>query len=98
MNAYRALRFSYLVGSSAALFVVLSASHARCDVRLPAIFSDHMVLQGDAAVPVWGWAEPGEEISVDFAGQSKSTKAAADGKWKVRLDELKASDRPQTLT
>jgi len=79
-------------------FVSLSISPnvACADVRLPAIFSDHMVLQRDVSVPVWGWADPGEGVSVSIAGQSKSTVAGADGKWMVKLAELKLG-QPATL-
>lgn len=55
---------------------------------MPALFSDHMVLQRDMPVPVWGWADAGEAVTVTIAGQSKSTKAGPDGKWSVRLDKL----------
>ena len=49
-----------------ALFALCPALNA--DVRLPAIFSDHMVLQRESAVPVWGWADPGEKVTVSFSG------------------------------
>jgi len=71
---------------------------ARADVSLPAIFSDHMVLQRDARVPVWGTAAPGEKITVEFAGQSVGTTAATDGKWQVALTNLSAGSSPQVLT
>ena len=61
------------------------------DLKLPALFSDHMVLQRDKAVAVWGWADADEEITVEFAGQKKSAKADASGKWSLRLDPLTAS-------
>ena len=48
-------------------------------------------------MPVWGWAEPGEQIAVEFAGQKKSTVADADGKWLVQLDPLPASAEPRKL-
>jgi sialate O-acetylesterase len=67
------------------------------ELELPAIFSEHMVLQQDAPVPVWGWAPPGSEVSVTIAGQTKSAKADANGKWTVKLDPLKAGE-PTTLT
>ena len=73
------------------------ASSARADVKLPGIFSDHMVLQQNVSVPVWGWAEPGEKVTVTIAGQSRSTKADATGNWKLKLAKLSA-DSPQTLT
>ena len=67
------------------------APRAAADVTLPAIFSDHMVLQADATVPVWGWAEPGQEVEVAFAGQKKTAKADEAGKWVVTLEALKAN-------
>ncbi len=61
---------------------------AKADVKLPALFSDHMVLQRDMLVPVWGWADAGESVTVTIAGQSKSTKADASGQWSIKLDKL----------
>ena len=59
-----------------ALQLTLAAGLASCtvplalaDVTLPAIFSDHMVLQRDQKVPVWGFADDGEKVTVSFAGQ-----------------------------
>jgi sialate O-acetylesterase len=75
---------------TALLLAPLAALHA-ADLRLPSIFSDHMVLQSGKAVRVWGWADPGEQIVVDFAGQRQITTANADGKWTVKLDPLEAS-------
>lgn len=76
---------------------LLSVVAGRADVSLPAIFSDHMVLQRDVRVPVWGTAAPGEKIVVEFSGQSVSATAGADGKWQVGLSGLK-SGVPQTMT
>lgn len=73
------------------------AAPARADVRLPRVISDHMVLQRDAAVPIWGWADPGEGVTVTVAGQTRATKADADGTWRVKLDRL-AAGGPHTLT
>jgi sialate O-acetylesterase len=76
-------------------FAVSLSAHAA--VRLPAIFSDRLVLQQDTAVPVWGWADPGEEVTVSVAEASGKTKADAAGKWMVKLSGLKAGG-PHTLT
>jgi sialate O-acetylesterase len=84
--------------ASILLAAALLSSTAHADVKLPAVISDHMVLQADTPVTVWGWADAGEMVKVTFAGQLKSTNANADGKWSVRLDELKASNKAQTLT
>ena len=77
--------------------LLLPAALLRADVRLPAVFSDHLVLQRDATVPVWGWAEAGERVTVTFGGQTQTATAAADGSWKVSLSGLKAG-APSTLT
>jgi sialate O-acetylesterase len=79
------------------LALLLSSSSAFAAVKLPSIFTDHMVLQRDKAVPVWGKATPGEEITVEFAGQKKTTKADAGGKWMVKLDPMPANAEPQVL-
>ncbi|MBM4086246.1 MAG: hypothetical protein FJ272_15795 [Planctomycetes bacterium] len=76
--------------------LVLTPS-VRADVTLPAVFTDHMVLQAGAPAPVWGWGEPGEQVTVEFAGQKKTAKAGADGKWMVKLDPMPASAEPRDL-
>ena len=73
----------------ALLCVAPAYAAPRADLKLHALFSDHMVLQADLAAPVWGTAEPGDEVTVAIAGQKKSAKAAADGRWIVKLDPLK---------
>ncbi|MGA2617093.1 MAG: sialate O-acetylesterase [Thermoguttaceae bacterium] len=55
------------------------------------IFSDHMVLQRDRLVPVWGWAAPGESVTVAFAGQTRHATADAKGRWRITLDSLPAN-------
>jgi len=70
--------------------LLLTTSLATAEVKLPALFSDHMVLQADRADAVWGWASPGEKVSVSLAGQTKTATAGADGKWQLRLDPLPA--------
>jgi sialate O-acetylesterase len=59
-------------------------------LKMPAIFADHMVLQREMKVPVWGWAAPGERITVKIAGQEVSATAGANGKWVLRLEPMKA--------
>src|SRR3954447_13386305 len=57
-------------------------------VKLPSVISDHMVLQQGMPVRIWGSADPGETVRVDFQGQSVSAKAAANGKWEAWLKPL----------
>jgi sialate O-acetylesterase len=79
-------------GLAAAILALLGAYApiARADVKLPAIFNSHMVLQRDQKDRVWGWAEPGEDVTVKIGGQSHATKAGADGSWHVMLDPMPA--------
>jgi len=69
----------------------------QADVRLPALFTDHMVLQRDVTNKVWGWAEAGETVRVAVAARKAETKAGKDGSWSVTLDPLPAGG-PHTLT
>ena len=63
----------------------------RAEVSLPSLFSDHLVLQRDAVVPVWGRAAPQEEVVVAMLGQQKTIRANASGDWQVQLDPMPAS-------
>jgi len=86
-------------GWALAVLLGSNGSTARADVKLPAIFGDHMVLQRDQKDRVWGWADPGEEVTVTVTphDQSKTAKAGADGRWQVTLDPL-ATGGPYTVT
>ena len=70
---------------------------ARADVKPNALFSDHVVLQREKPVPMWGSADEGEKVTVEFGGQKVST-VAKDGVWKVELKPLKANAVGQKLT
>ena len=72
--------------------VCVLAVAARGDVQVSRAFGNHMVLQRDMPVPVWGTAAPGEKVTVEFGGQEKSTTADKDGKWKVELDALSVGE------
>jgi sialate O-acetylesterase len=76
-------RFPILV---AAAMVLVTVSFVRADVRLPKIIGDHMVLQQEKKVNVWGWAEAGEKVMVKLAESSAETNADQQGKWKIALD------------
>ncbi|MGE4549794.1 MAG: sialate O-acetylesterase, partial [Opitutales bacterium] len=80
------------------LFLLAFAINLSAEVKLPPVIGSGMVLQRDLPVPIWGWAEAGEKVTVSFAGQTKTTKAGDDGKWMVKLAPLKASDDNASLT
>ncbi|MFC7336562.1 sialate O-acetylesterase [Haloferula chungangensis] len=66
-------------------------------IKLPHLFSDGAVLQRDRSVPVWGWAQPGKKVTVEFAGQKKATKANDYGAWNLKLDAMPASAKGRVL-
>jgi len=72
-------------------FLLLSTPFAvKADVTLPRIFSDFMVLQRRQPVPVWGWATPGEQVTVIFSGQAHTATTDAQGQWQVVLRPMEA--------
>ena len=73
------------------------ACQAFAGVTMPAVFSDHMVLQRDRAVRVWGWAAPGEEVRVFIDDQRWVTNAGPEGDWSVKLS-AHAAGGPFELT
>jgi len=81
----------------ATLALLSMTSSLLAEVKLASPFTSHMVLQREMKVPVWGTAAPGEKVTVEFAGQKKSIVAAADGKWRVTLNAMKASLEGRTL-
>lgn len=85
-----------IVGLPVLLF--FAGMTAMADMKPADIFSDHMVLQRDTDVPVWGKASPGEEVMVEFSGQKKTAKTDEKGNWKLTLAPLKATQAPAELT
>lgn len=86
------------VSALAAILLSALAGVAGADVRLPKIFGNHMVLQRDMAIPVWGWADAGEKVTVQLGtGPAVSTTANDRGQWKVSLAPVPAGG-PLQLT
>jgi sialate O-acetylesterase len=71
---------------------------AATGLRLPSIVGDHMVLQGEARTPIWGWADPGQSVTVKAGAINGSAVADASGKWLVNLQGLKTSSDPIEIT
>jgi sialate O-acetylesterase len=80
------------------LLLALACSISAYAVRLPAVINSHMVLQRDMQVPIWGWGDAGEKVTVTFAGQKKETTVGKNGEWMVKLNKLKANASPSMLT
>ena len=67
---------------------LLGAPADRLELASP--FAEHMVLQRQQSVPIWGWGEPGNTVTVSVAGQKASTPVGGDGRWRCDLPPLKA--------
>jgi sialate O-acetylesterase len=83
-----------------ALSFVAATPCARADaLRLHAIFDSDMVLQRGKPIVIWGWAKPGEKVSVQLGqDQAEAEAAAGKGRWEVTFAAREASAEPQTLT
>lgn len=84
-----------LVAAGALLFG--PAEWADAEVRLPNVIGSNMVLQRDAPLPFWGWADPDEKVTVSLGENRASATAGADGRWMVKLAPMK-SGGPHTVT
>lgn len=78
------------------LFLSITAAHA--DVRCTNLFGDHMVLQRDMPLPVWGLAGTDEKVTVKIGDNQGTATADAQGKWTVKLPAMKANATPQELS
>lgn len=85
------------IRAAASVAIAALCATAQADVRLPAIFGDHMVLQRDAAVPVWGWADPGETVTIKADSATATATTDANGKWSAKLNALATRAEPITL-
>lgn len=72
----------------AILLSSLLISQVDADVSVANIFGDNMVIQRDSAVPIWGWSDAGDDVTVVAKGQSATTVADVDGRWSVELQPI----------
>ncbi|MFI5151997.1 MAG: sialate O-acetylesterase [Chitinophagales bacterium] len=86
-----------MIKHSLTVISLLSFLFLSANPRLPKIFGDNMVLQRNRPIPVWGWADPGEKISISLNHQNKSVTADKKGYWKINLDAEPAGGPYQLL-
>ncbi len=78
------------------IFLVITVA-ASAEVKLPGIFTSHMVLQRDKPIAIWGWAEADEQVKVSLGSESTEVKATAAGAWRVQFKARPASATPIKL-
>jgi len=80
------------------LSALFSTASLQADIKLPAIFSDHMVLAKQGKVPIWGKADSGEEVTITLGPYSGKATTGSDGRWRVELDLRNAGTGPFEMT
>lgn len=88
----------FLIKRGLLILLFFSTLSLNAQLKLPAIFSNNMVLQRDKPIRIWGKTMAGKEVSVSFSTQKKITTADATGNWTLTLDPLSLSSTPQELT
>ena len=78
--------------------LILAGPLLQAEVKVPSLFSEHMVLQQDAPLPVWGTADAGEKVTVTIGKDTATATAGSDGKWRATLSPLTASSTPAMMT
>ena len=91
MNGWRTVRIGFLVVAA-----MLLSAPVLAEIKLPSIIGDHMVLQRDRAVPVWGWDDAGAEVTVTMGQATATATADSDGRWVVELPAM-AAGGPHTM-
>ncbi len=86
------------VGCLAITLTEFTLGPLRGDVKMPSIFGDHMILQQDAPLPVWGVADAGEKVTVTVGKDTAVAAAGTDGKWRVSLSPLAETSTPVVMT
>ncbi len=86
-----------LIGSIVISILVAVSSDANAALWMPQVFGDHMVLQQNQRIPVWGTASPGEQVRVSLGSKVERTRAGDDGRWLVQLRAI-AAGGPYTMT
>ena len=89
--------FAMLLSLLAWVLLILPATSAKGEIAVARIFSDHMILQRDLPVPIWGKATAGAMVTVQFDDQSVHAKSEADGRWRIALRPMKASEDGREL-
>ncbi len=69
----------------------------RADLELPQVFAEHMVLQAESRLPIWGTNSPGEQVTVWLGDEKKTAVANSSGNWQVAFPPRKATTCPTTL-
>ena len=91
------MRFPFFLLLILATSALATEAATNSELTPSSVFSDHMILQRDMEVPVWGKATPGEKVTATFAGKSASAVTGADGAWRLKIGPFAVNDKPGTM-
>lgn len=95
-SSFSAFQYRYIRAFVFAVLIIASIG-SKAEVTLPKVLGNNMVLQSGKPIPIWGFAAPGEHVSVDFANQTKTASTDSSGHWMVVFDAMKPSASPSTI-
>ena len=78
------------------LAIICVSLTANAEIRLPQLFQSGMVMQRGKPIPIWGWADKGEQVTITFQKKTYTTTADDEGRWRIDLPKQKAGG-PFTL-
>jgi sialate O-acetylesterase len=91
-------KFKHVYGLILSVLLLLIPVALNAELRLAGVFSNYAVLQRGVDCPIWGWADPGQVVQVEFAGHLKTAQADSSGRWQVRLPAMAANPAGQSLS
>ena len=92
------MKQSRILSLAISLAVTCTGITSAAPLKLHAIFTDHMVLQRDKPITVWGWADAGDKVSVTFGSETAEAATGDEGRWEVTFPPREASAEPVSLT
>lgn len=76
-------KIKFVTVFSLSFLLIFSSLNVNAKVKLPRLISDGMILQRNETIHLWGWANPGERVKIEFLGKTVTSKAKKDGKWQI---------------
>lgn len=96
MNRFNRMKYGFRL-TIAMLLLGVGVREALAELRVAGIFADHMVLQRERPIEVWGWSEAGAKVTVTLIDQAETTDVREDGTWSVTLQPMKANSEAMPL-
>lgn len=97
MHLYK-IRFRTSVTFRVLAALLFLSGAVQAEINIPAVIGSHMVIQQNSPIALWGWAGPGESVTVRFKGQTVTSEADDQGLWRIKLEPVAADANPSSMT